>query len=139
MDKEEIQKIIDELNEKQSETGTIEVKSAHEGKPKKYYDTISSFSNTMGGVILFGVKEVRDKNVSTFEIVGVNNVSDLVKNISNLCCTAMEPAVRPVISIENFDGKRVVAVKVDMLDKIRRPCYYKKKGIYDGSYYRIGD
>lgn len=49
MNKEEIFKLIQELNEKQVETICIEAKAASYGKPEKYYDTISSFSNTMGG------------------------------------------------------------------------------------------
>lgn len=57
MNKEEILDLIRELNEKQNETICIETKTANAGKPEKYYDTISSFSNTIGGVILFGVEE----------------------------------------------------------------------------------
>ena len=57
MNKEDILKMIQELNEKQTETMCIEAKTAKQGKPEKYYDTISSFANTMGGVILFGIEE----------------------------------------------------------------------------------
>lgn len=46
-----------ELIKKQTETICIETKTANAGRPEKYYDTISSFSNTIGGVILFGVEE----------------------------------------------------------------------------------
>lgn len=57
MDKKDILEMIQELNEKQTETICIEAKTANQGKPEKYYDTVSSFANTMGGVILFGVEE----------------------------------------------------------------------------------
>ena len=67
MNKEEVLKLIQELNKKQTETICIEAKTANQGKPEKYYDTISSFSNTMGGVILFGIKEIKHKNRTTFE------------------------------------------------------------------------
>ena len=59
MTREEVFKLIQELNDKQSETISIEAKTAYQGKPEKYYDTISSFANTIGGVILFGVKEIK--------------------------------------------------------------------------------
>ena len=62
MTREEVFKLIQELNDKQSETISIEAKTAYQGKPEKYYDTISSFANTIGGVILFGVKEIKRKN-----------------------------------------------------------------------------
>lgn len=46
MTKNDVLKIIDELNEKQTETIRIEVKSAKNGKPEKFYDTVVSFANT---------------------------------------------------------------------------------------------
>lgn len=79
MNKEEALKLIQELNEKQTETICIEAKTANKGKPEKYYDTISSFANTMGGVILFGVEEIKNKNKATFEVVGVYDANDLQK------------------------------------------------------------
>ena len=86
MDKADILEMIQQLNEKQTETICIEVKAASAGKPDKYYDTISSFSNTIGGVILFGVEEKKHKNKTIFEVVGVYDANDLQKNITNLCC-----------------------------------------------------
>lgn len=84
MNKEDVLGMIQELNEKQIETICIETKTANAGKPDKYYDTISSFSNTIGGVILFGVEEKKHKNKTTFEVVGIYDANDLQKNITNL-------------------------------------------------------
>ena len=139
MNKDDILKIIQELNEKQSETISIEVKTAKAGKPEKYYDTISSFANTMGGIILFGIEEKKHKNNTTFEIVGVYDANDLQKNITNLCSTEFEPVIRPEINIVNIENKNVVAVRIDALNQINKPCYYKPKGLHNGSYTRIGD
>jgi len=139
MEKEDILEIIRELNEKQSETISLEVKTALNGKPDKYYDTISAFSNTFGGVILFGVEEIRRKHKTTFEIVGVYDANDLQKNITSLCSSEFEPVVRPEISIVNIENKSVVAVKIDAIDIRNKPCYYKPKGLHNGSYIRVGD
>ena len=87
MNKEDVLKLIQELNKKQTETICIEAKTANRGKPERYYDTVSSFANTMGGVILFGVEEIKHKNKTTFEVVGVYDANDLQKNITNLCST----------------------------------------------------
>lgn len=84
MNKEDVLGMIQELNEKQTATICIETKTANAGKPDKYYDTISSFSNTIGGVILFGVEEKKHKNKTTFEVVGIYDANDLQKNITNL-------------------------------------------------------
>ena len=66
------------LKKFKTETVCLEVKSASDGAPKKYYDTISSFSNRYGGVIIFGIDEEKD-----FEITGVYDVNDLQKQISS--------------------------------------------------------
>ena len=139
MNKEDVLEMIQELNEKQTETICIETKTANAGKPEKYYDTISSFSNTIGGVILFGVEEKKHKNKTTFEVVGVYDANDLQKNITNLCSTEFETVVRPEINIVNIDDKNVVAVRIDALNQRNKPCYYKPKGLHNGAYTRIGD
>ena len=105
MNKEDVLKLIQELNEKQTETICIEAKTAREGKPDKYYDTISSFCNTMGGTILFGVEEKKIKNKTIFIPVGVYDANDLQKNITNLCSTEFEPTIRPQINVANIDNK----------------------------------
>ena len=139
MNKKDILEIIQELNEKHTETICIETKTANKGKPEKYYDTISSFANTMGGVILFGVEERKIKNKTTFIPVGVYDPNDLQKHITNLCSTEFEPIIRPEISIVEIEGKKIVAVKIDVLAQRNKPCYYKPKGLHNGSYIRVGD
>lgn len=139
MTKESVLKILNELNTKQTETITLEVKSAKKGKPEKIFDTISSFANTIGGIILFGIEEIKKKNTTSFEIVGVYDANDLQKNITNLCSDEFEPIIRPEIDIININDKTVVAVKIDSLSMKNKPCYYKPKGIHNGSFIRIGD
>ncbi len=61
------------------------------------------------------------------------------KNITNLCSTEFEPVIRPEISIVDIDNKNIVAVRIDLLNAISKPCYYKPKGLHNGSYVRVGD
>ncbi len=139
MNKEEILKMIEELNVKESETISIEAKAANAGKPEKYYDTVSSFANTIGGTILFGVEEKKIKNKSIFIPVGVYDANALQKNITNLCSTEFEPIIRPEISIVDINDKKIVAVRIDMIMQRNKPCYYKPKGLHNGSYIRVVD
>ena len=139
MNKDDILKILQELNDKQTETVTIETKSAKIGKPEKYYDTISSFANTLGGIIIFGIEERKIKNKTIFEVCGVYDANDLQKNITNLCSNEFEPVIRPIINVINIDNKNVVIVKIDALKPKDKPCYYKPKGLHNGAYTRIGD
>lgn len=53
MEKIEVLEAIDFLRKYNMETNRIEAKTALFGFPKKCYDTISSFSNKYGGLIIF--------------------------------------------------------------------------------------
>ena len=140
MNKKDVLELIKELNEKQTETMTIECKSANKGNPKKIYDTISSFSNTIGGTILFGVEQKEENNITKFEVGGVYNVDLLQKYIVDICTESMEPVIRPEeISVIDIDGKKVIAVRIEPINPKYKPCYYKSVGLHKGSYIRVGD
>lgn len=76
MEKVEAINTIEELKRYQTETNKIEAKKALDGFPKKCYDTISSFSNKYGGIIIFGVNEE-----NKFSIDGVYDLNDLQKKV----------------------------------------------------------
>ena len=57
MQENELKDLVDSILQKKTETADIEFKSAKEGYPEKLYDSFSSFSNTNGGIILFGIDE----------------------------------------------------------------------------------
>ena len=57
------------------EWNDIEFKEARRDVPKNAYETVSAFSNTEGGWLVFGVRD----GVGGFEIVGVLNI-DRVQN-----------------------------------------------------------
>lgn len=117
-----------------TETNKIETKAAQKGYPKKCYDTISSFSNKYGWIIIFGIDEEDD-----FKITGVYDVKDLQRKIAALCSDSMEPAVRPEFLPLEIDGKKILAGRIEEIMQSRKPCYYKPKGLNKGSNTRIGD
>lgn len=68
MQESDLKKLIKKILEKRTETTNIEFKSAKEGEYEKLYDSLSSFSNTNGGIILFGIDEK-----SGYKVCGVKN------------------------------------------------------------------
>ena len=78
MERKEVIEAIEYVKKYKTETNRIEVKKSLDGFPK-CYDTFSSFSNKYGGIIIFGIEE--NKN---FEITGVYDINDLQKKISSL-------------------------------------------------------
>ena len=127
MEKNEVIDAIRLLRKYNTETNRIEAKSALLGFPKKCYDTISSFSNKYGGIIIFGLNE--DDN---FKTEGVYDINDLQKQITSLCSDAMVPRVRTDILPLEFEGKNILAVKIEELRQNKKPCYYKPKGLKGG-------
>lgn len=134
MEKKEILEAIETLRKYNSETNRIEAKSAVKGFPKKCYDTFSSFSNKYGGIIIFGLSEENN-----FKTEGIYDVKDLQRKITDLCNDSMEPSLRCDILPTEFEGKNILAVKIEELPQNKKPCFYKPKGLKNGSYIREGD
>lgn len=130
IEKIEVIEAINILRKYNTETDRIEVKCASTDFSSKWHDTFSSFSNKCGGMILFGI----DEN-NKFSTVGVYDLNDLQKKISSLC-SEMEPSIRPDILPMEFEGKNIMAVKVEEINQNKKPCYYKPKGLKAGSYIR---
>ena len=61
------------------------------------------------------------------------------RHITNLCSTEFEPIVRPEISVVDIDNNKIVVVEINALNLRNKPCYYKPKGLHNGSYIRVGD
>ena len=117
-----------------AEGQTIEVKAANKGCPQRLYDTLSSFSNQdTGGTIVFGIDEKQN-----FEPVGVYDLQDLQKNITEQC-NQMEPPVRAVFTVAEVGGVSICSAEIPGVDFSERPCYYKGRGRTKGSYIRVGD
>ena len=122
------------MQKHQTETDRIEAKTAEGGFPKKCYDTISAFANKYGGIIIFGINENNG-----FTAQDVYDVNDLQKQVTALCTNSMEPKIRPEFLPIIYDNKRLLAVKINEIPQNQKPCYYKRKGVKNGSYTRVGD
>ena len=133
MQAKELINLIDNIVSLKTETNNIEFKKAKDGVPENLYDTFSSFSNTSGGIIIFGVDE---KN--NYAICGITNPDIFQKKIIEQSLM-MEPKIRPIITICEYDGKIIASAEIPELDVFNKPCYYSGKGKMKGSYIRVGD
>ncbi len=125
-----VKKIISEKCEKQH----IELKKASGGTPSKLYDTLSSFSNQIGGgIIIFGIDED-----AGYKVVGVYDAQDLQKKVVEQSLQ-MEPVVRPLFTVAQLADKLVVSAEISECDIYDKPCFYKGSGRLRGSYIRVGD
>lgn len=130
----ELIELVEAVQRAKAEAQTTEVKAANKGCPSRLYDTLSSFSNQDGGGrILFGLSEA-----DNFEVVGVYDLQDLQKKVTEQC-NQMEPPVRGVFTAAEYQGRDVCCVEIPSLDISKRPCYYRGSGIVRGSFVRVGD
>ncbi len=135
MTREELLQIILDVQEYKSELPNVDAKTAKGGTPKRLFESLSSFSNHVGGgVILLGIDENKD-----FEVVGVDDPHRIQEDVSSLAASEMGPALRPEFTVEQIDGKTIVAIEVPELPSNQKPCFYKPAGLQGGSYIRVGN
>src|SRR4051812_4117729 len=131
---EELEEIVENLRVLGSDVADIEVKKAQGGFPKSLRETLSAFSNTLGGVIILGLDES-----DAFAATGVADPSKMASDLAAMCSDEMEPALRPYIQVHAFEGARLVVAEIPELPREQKPCFYKGAGITKGAYVRVHD
>ncbi|HCS11664.1 MAG: ATP-binding protein [Tissierellia bacterium] len=131
---EELVQLVNKITTEKCEKQYIEIKKASGGTPSRLYDTLSSFSNQIGGgIIIFGIDED-----SGYEVTGVYDAQELQKKVVEQS-VQMEPVVRPLFTVAQVAGKLVVSAEISECDIYDKPCFYKGAGRLRGSYIRVGD
>ena len=131
---EELDAMIHQIVSRKCEMQSVELKKAGQGTPEKLYDTLSSFSNQYGGgTIIFGIDEK-----AGYQITGVYDVQDLQTKVTQKALQ-MEPVVRPVFTVTEYQGKNIVSAEISEIDTSDKPCFYRAAGRLRGSYIRVGE
>ncbi|MBU2068256.1 MAG: ATP-binding protein [Patescibacteria group bacterium] len=138
MDKQEVQKLIEEAIKHKTETNSVEFKDARGGLPKSTWKSISAFSHKPGGgIIVFGIVEDKDKR--EIEIIGTDILDNLQEKIGDLVNNEMSFVIRPTYNILEIKEKTLLAVFVPECPDQFKPCYYKPAGMPNGAYIRDGN
>ena len=98
----------------------FEVKEAKSDIPKNAWETVSAFSNTAGGWLIFGVK----KSGKSFFIVGVDNPEKIEQNFTNALRTGdkFNSIIVPKCLKFNFDSDTVLAFYIPV--SANKPVYF---------------
>ena len=124
----------------------IEYKEASGDLPKSLWETYSAFANTIGGVIVLGIKEHRNRyDEERFEIKGVADADKMLKTFWD---TINSDKVSRNILFDHdvecieHEGKTLIAIHVPMANYTMRPVYINKnllsgsfKRNYEGDYH----
>jgi ATP-dependent DNA helicase RecG len=131
----ELNDIIEQLKDVNSDTTHIEIKSCQGGFPKRLWETLSSFANTPnGGVMVLGVSETS----SGIEVTGISDPAKMQKNLAEVC-SQMVPPLRPLIETHRYQGKLLVTAEIPEISYREKPCYYSGSGLMSGSFVRVFD
>ena len=117
------------------EWNDFEVKEAKNEVPKTAWETVSAFSNSYGGWIVFGVKERRTGGKSIYEIQGVDFPEKLEQDFVTVLRSNGKFNQRISVQAAKFDieGKVVLAFYIPMSEY--KPVYIS---VPSNTYIRIG-
>ena len=106
------------------ENNRIEAKTALGGLPHSIWETYSAFANTLGGVILLGVREEKDK---TFHTVDLPDPERLQKEFWDAINHPNKASVNILsakdVRIETVNGDRIIVINVPKADRTYKPVY----------------
>jgi ATP-dependent DNA helicase RecG len=115
--------VIEQLRKDESDSRSVEAKSAQGGVPSSIATTLSAFANTPGGGdILLGI----DEN-SGFKSVRVDP-SALKKAIVSIARQSVSPPLSLEFEDVDFEGERVLVVRVSELALTNKPCIVRRTG-----------
>jgi len=125
--------------EKYRENNRIEAKKALGGLPQSIWETYSAFSNTLGGIILLGVEEYKDKSLHPVDLPDPESlIGEFWRLINDKRKVSANILSDKDVTIENVDGKRIIAIRVPRAQSKDRPVYIDGD-IFSGSYRRSGE
>ena len=132
--------MIDLLHlEKYQENNRIEAKKALGGLPHSLWETYSAFANTLGGVILLGVEELKDKSLRAVDLPQpeklVAEFWEILADNNKVSVNLLRPQH---VRIEEVEGKRIIVIIVPRAKYAQRPVYVGGSAC-TGTYRRNGE
>ena len=121
------------------ENNRIEAKKALGGLPHSIWETYSAFANTMGGIILLGVEEYRDKTFHTVDLpMPERLVSEFFELLNDKKTVSVNILSENDVRIHEVDGNRIIAINIPRARRADKPVYVggDPKG---GTYRRNGE
>lgn len=114
---------------KNDESKNLELKEMIPSNSIKYLKSVSAFSNSAGGKIIFGIAD------GTLEVVGVDgDIHKKIDAITNAISDSITPQIIPNIYVDEIENKKVIVCEIYRGSST--PYYVKSYGKKDGTYIR---
>lgn len=110
--------------EKYRENNRIEAKTALGGLPESIWETYSAFANTLGGIILLGVREDKDKSLYAVDLPDPKKLEKLFWDaVNNPQKASVNILSTKDVRIEKVDGKSILVINVPRAERSYKPVY----------------
>ena len=121
------------------EDNRIEAKKATGGLPESIWETYSAFANTLGGVILLGVEEDRNKNQHAVDLPDPQWLADeFLRKVNDPKIASANILSPEDIQFKTVDGNDLVLIYVPQAQPHQLPVYVGGDP-YSGTYRRCGE
>ncbi|MBQ2673634.1 MAG: putative DNA binding domain-containing protein [Prevotella sp.] len=121
------------------ENNRIEAKKALGGLPRSIWETYSAFANTIGGIILLGVEEHRDKSLHPVDLPEpdklIKEFWDIINNPNKVSVNILTDRD---VSVQDVEGSHIIVIRVPRADRYDKPVYLDDNPM-TGSYRRNGE
>ncbi|MGN1083958.1 MAG: helix-turn-helix domain-containing protein, partial [Lachnospiraceae bacterium] len=132
--------MIDVLHiENYRENNRIEAKRALGGLPKSLWETYSAFANTLGGVILLGVEEHKDKSLHPVNLPDPERlIAEFWEIMNHSGKVSVNILSAAHVAVEVVNGNRIIVITVPRAERYDKPVFIDKDP-FSGSYRRNGE
>lgn len=137
---DELDKIVERLRKQRTDDSLVEAKSCTNSLTSDVWETVSSFANTAGGLVILGLAEL-DGMFEPVEKFDIDRVRD--QFVTGIGDGGQPAAVTHVpryeLSRGFVDGSQVLLIQIKELDIREKPCFITARGVQGGSYKRVDD
>ena len=110
--------------EKYRENNRVEAKKALGGLPKSIWETYSAFANTLGGLILLGVEEYKDRSLHP---VDLPDPEGMIREFWSLVNDPRKASINILSSGDVYqaeaEGNHIIVIDVPRADRSDKPVY----------------
>lgn len=125
--------------EKYRENNRIEAKLAQGGFPHSVWESYSAFANTLGGIILLGVEEMKDKSFKCVDLPSPEGLAEeFLRIVNDKRQVSVNVLKKDGVRIIEQNNHKIVVIEVPKADRHDKPVFVYGDFVH-GAYRRGGE